>query len=142
MSTEEEIRNANLRELLIQHWQHYRHIETERYWFMSVYAAVVGVLLGIIFKTDLTTDKIYDIWLLVFLIVLTIIGSLINVRWMQTLIVLSKNIGEIATMLDIEEEIQFEALSTGIWKVLRTRYLFLSFYVIVLLGLFALVITR
>ena len=142
MSTEEEIKAENLRELLRQYWNHYRHIETERYWFMSVYAAVVGVLLGIIFKTDLTTDKINDIWLLVFLIVLTIIGFFINVRWMQTLVILSKKTKEIATMLVPEEETQFEAPSKGIWKVLRTRYLFLSFYVIVFFGLFSLVFTR
>ena len=142
MSSEVEIKTANLREALILQRQHFQHIETERYWLLSVYAAIIGVVLSIIFGTDINIDRGNADWLLVFLMVFTAIVFLINIRWMQTLALLGEKIKGIAATLEIKEEIAFEAPIKGIWKILRTRYLFLSFYVIVFFGLCALLITR
>ena len=139
MSHAKEIRNANLRELLVQHWEHYRHIETERYWFMSVYTAVIGVVLSLIFRTDTDIEKFHKIWLILFLIALTFIGFFINIRWKQTLELLGKQIKIISDKLggmpDTIERVKFEAPPKGIFEKLRTRNLFLFFYILVFTGL-------
>jgi hypothetical protein len=138
MSSKAEIRATNLREVLTLQRHHFQHIETERYWFMSVYTAIIGVMVGLILKIDLTTQETYKIWSLSFLIVLTFIGFFINVRWMQTLDFVSGKIRGIAATLGVEDEVKFEPPSNGIWKILRTRYLFLFYYVIVFFGLITL----
>jgi hypothetical protein len=124
----EEIKTEKL-ELLRQHLDHYRHIETERYWFMSVFAVVIGVVLGLIFKTDQTIDPNSKNWIFYFIFALTNIGFLINIRWAQTLGLLSDQIKEIG-----KEKIKFEAPHKGIFCIFRTRYLFPFFYFIIIIG--------
>ena len=115
--------------------QHFHHIETERYWFMSVYTAIIGVMVGFIYQVDPPISESYKIWLLLFPIVLTLIGFFINVRWLQTLDLVSSKIKEISVTLGVANEIQFEPQHNGIWKILRTRYLFLFYYVVVFTAL-------
>ncbi len=137
MSSEEEIKAENIREVLILQQHHYQHIETERYWFMSVYAVVIGAVLSLIFSKGITIDAN---WLYLFLIVLSIIGFFINLRWMQTIALLGIRIGEIADKLGVKDEAEFEAPCKGIQKSLhlQTRILFPFFYFFVVIFLTAL----
>jgi hypothetical protein len=124
----EEIRAENL-ELLRQYLDHYRHIETERYWFMSVFAVVIGVVLGLMFKTDPTIDPNSKSWIFYFIFALTNIGFLINIRWAQTLGLLSDQINKIG-----KGKVKFEVPHYGIFWIARTRYLFPFFYLLIIVG--------
>ena len=105
---------TTLKDVLTLQQQHYQHIETERYMFMTIYTAIVGVMVGFIFKTNPSTSETYQTWSLLLLIFLTFIGFFINVRWMQTLKLISSKIQGIAQKLGIEEEMEFEAAHQGI----------------------------
>ena len=61
---------------------------------------------------------------------------------MQTLKLINTKIQGIAQKLGIEEEMEFEAAHRGIWKLLRTRYLFLAYYVGVFSGLIVLLFIK
>jgi hypothetical protein len=135
---EKEIKNANIRELLIQHWEHFRHIESERYWFMSVYAAILTGALALVLGDNKSTES-GQILLICFLAIFTMIGFLINIRWKQTIIMLSEQIktlaGNLDGLSDIPGRIKFEADPMRTMKNIRTRNLFPFFYALVLIGL-------
>lgn len=76
----------NLRVLLEQHWDHCRHLESERSWFMNAYAAVIGGVSAFIIGRgvedlakleSLLTFK----FLVAFLIGFTFFGFFHTVRW-------------------------------------------------------------
>ena len=68
----------NLRKLLEQHWLHCRHLESERAWFMSVYAAITGGILAFMAQRGFEPP-----WPLYFLIVLTFFGFFHTIRWIH-----------------------------------------------------------
>jgi hypothetical protein len=125
--------NEISRELMRLHWEQCKHIETERYWFMSVYAAVTGVMLGLIFRTDIPIDPTGKTWLYIFLIALTNIGFLINIRWMQAFEHHQSQIKKEGSKLKIDPHI--DVPHKGIFNIFRTKYLFPLFYLIILIGL-------
>jgi len=132
--------NVTRREMLKLHWEHYRHIETERYWFMSVYAATIGAILTITLKS---TDAIPG-WdqnlIIIFLMGLSFIGFLINLRWSQALKHFATNIEKISKTLSVTAN--FEVPSKGVWKILSTKNLFPAFYFFVLIVLMVFIITK
>ncbi len=135
MSQQNGEKDANLRTLLEQHWLHCRHLESERAWFMSVYAAITGGMLTYIF----TSDTI-QLWPLSFLIFLTFVGLLLNLRWIQAFEHHRRMTKETASKLGITAEVDVPA--RHIWRILRTRFLFPSFYFIILVGLIILLTTN
>jgi len=135
MSQQESEKAENLRELLRQHWLHCRHLESERAWFMSVYAAITGAMLTYLFTADMMR-----LWPLIFLIFLTAVGLLLNIRWMQAFEHHRRLVKETASKIGVTAEVDVPA--KHIWKILRTRYLFPSFYCIILIGLIVLLVTN
>jgi len=137
--TEKEL-NATRREMLKLHWEHYRHIETERYWFMSVYAATIGAILTIALKSSDTIPGWDQNLIIIFLMVLSFIGFLINMRWSQALKHFATNIEKISKTLSVTAN--FEVPSKGVWKILSTKNLFPAFYFFVLIVLMVFIITK
>lgn len=68
----------SLRELYIQHWLHVRHLENERLNLTSLYALLVGG--GVIFLFGQNLSKIVQVWLLIFLLIVTVAIGLIVYR--------------------------------------------------------------
>ncbi len=134
----ENVKEQNLRDLLRLHWEHYRHIETERHWFMSVYTAITGTILAFILRSDGSLDGTGRIWILFFLMVFTLIGFMINRRWVHALGHFQNNIENLQEILNLP--VKFAVPARGFWKILRTRHLFSVFYAIILAGLIALTI--
>ena len=73
---EEQIKAEALRNLIELHWQHCRHLESERAWFMNVYGAITAGVLTFMAGKDAEPS-----WPLYFLVVLTLFGFLHTVRW-------------------------------------------------------------
>ena len=88
MSQQWDEKSENLRELLRQHWLHCRHLESERAWFMSVYAAIIGGVAAFV-TFGSTGDSSVGIegiglhmwWLVCFLVILTFVGFFLTIRW-------------------------------------------------------------
>src|SRR4030042_5583339 len=86
MSKQQDERTENLRELLRQHWNHCRHLESERAWFMNAYAIVVGgamaflIGMGVEDVATLPSNRLFQIFI-VFLIGLTFFGFFHTMRW-------------------------------------------------------------
>lgn len=133
MTCEDQEKTKNLRVLFEQHWLHCRHIETERGWFMNVYAAIMAGMLAFLAQRDLE-----NLWAIYFLLALTAIGFLLTIRWQYAFEHHRKCINEAADKLGIVAEVDIPA--KHIWKIVRTRYLFPSFYFIVFVGLILLFI--
>ena len=124
--------DKNWRSLLTQHWLHCRHIESERAWFMSVYAVIVGGILTYVFGKEAS-----DWQPLVFILVLTVVGLFINIRWSQAYEHHRKQVKCTARKLDIRANVDVP----GNW-FLRTRVLFPTFYGVIAVGLVVLLIIR
>jgi len=132
--------NLTRREMLRLQWEHYRHIETERYWFMSVYSAIIGAILAITLKSS-DTISIWDQNLItIFLILLTFIGFLINVRWSQALNHFATNIETVSK--DLKVPVNFEVTAKGVWNIFRTKNLFPAFYFFLLIVFIVFIITK
>jgi hypothetical protein len=85
---------------------------------------------GFVSKSDIGIPIMGPIlFILAFLIVFTIIGLLINLRWVQALEHLQDNIEKTTSLLGIKAN--FVVPASGI----RTKWVFVSFYVIMLIGL-------
>ncbi len=132
--------NVTRREMLKLHWEHYRHIETERYWFMSVYAATIGAILTIALKSSDAIPGWDQNLIIIFLMGLSFIGFLINLRWSQALKHFGINIEIISKTLGVPAN--FEVPSKGVWKILSTKNLFPAFYCFVLIVLMVFLITK
>ena len=135
MSQPENEKAQNLRTLLEQHWLHCRHVETERAWFMNVYALITGGVVTYAF----TTDKV-NLWPIYFLMAFTIIGLLLAFRWKHAFEYHMKKVKETATELGITVDLQIP--TNCFWKIFGTRRLFIYFYCLVLVGLIILAITN
>lgn len=131
MSRQVRVTKADLRVLFEQYWLHWRHIESERAWFMSVYAAITGGILTYIFKTQSAGWQP-----LVFLLVLTIVGLSINYRWAQVFEHHRKLIKSTASALGMTAEVDVPYKC----RLLRTRILFPLFYCIILVILLYLLV--
>ena len=70
--------DESLRVLLEQHWTHCRHLESERAWFMNVYAAIIGGVLAFLATREFGEAHELAIY---FLMWITIIGLLLTIRW-------------------------------------------------------------
>jgi len=76
----------NLRLLLQQHWDHCRHLESERSWFMNAYAVVIGGVSAFIIGmrvedlAELESSSTFK-FLVASLIVFTFFGFFYTVRW-------------------------------------------------------------
>jgi len=122
--------DENWRSLFAQHWLHCRHIESERAWFMSVYAAIVGGIVAYVFGKEASDWKP-----LVFVLVLTVVGLLINIRWSQAYEHHRKEIKNTAKQLGICANVVVP------WKFrfLRTGYLFPTFYGLIVVMILVLI---
>lgn len=126
----------NLRELLRQHWLHCRHIETERAWFMKVYAVITGGIVTYIFATE--SMELWPVYF--FLMTFTAIGFLLTWRWKQAVQYHQRQAEETAALLGVPLNLNIPA--NRFWKICGTRFLFLYFYAVVFIGLVTLVITK
>jgi hypothetical protein len=131
MSKQQDERSKNLRELLRQHWDHCRHIESERAWFMSVFAAITGGTLAYILTSSTESQ-----WPFYFLMLLTAIGLLLNIRWTQAFNHHRDKVKETAKTLGINGDVW--APSSKL-LILKTGYLFIAFYALTFIGLIILV---
>ena len=134
MSEQQDEQKKSLRESLKQYWLHCRHIESERAWFMSVYAVITGGTLAYILTSSTESQ-----WPFYFLMLLTAIGLLLNIRWMQAFKYYKNKVKDTSKKLGIKG---------GVWAppsklvILKTGYLFIAFYTFAFIGLIILVITK
>jgi hypothetical protein len=70
-----------LRELLRQHWEHARHIEHERTWYLVSYLIGIGSLIGGAFASD-NGDALK--WVIPVSMLPTILGFILSIRWGDT----------------------------------------------------------
>jgi hypothetical protein len=131
MNNQQEEKNKTLRELLRQHWLHCRHIETERAWFMNVFAIVTGGIIAYAFK-----DSKIELWPIYFLIAFTVIGLLLNIRWKQAFNHHRDKVKATVRKLGIRGIVWVPPAKC---KILSTGYFFIYFYAIILIGLIILV---
>ncbi len=153
-------KQENLRELFRQHWLHCRHLESERAWFMSgyvvllggltvfivytwgeglelIYAFVLLVLTGVTFFWLFNTMR----WIYSFESHRTRVNTLARILWLES--------GEMDATLDPTMNIssftvlpeysgkhnRLRGFVRSLNNLFRTRYLFLAFYQMMLLGL-------
>ena len=166
MSRKDRANTENLQVLLEQHWLHCRHLESERAWFMSVYAAITGGIFAFMAYNTASLDnmKLQSWWPLLFLIMLTFVGFFLSMRWTYSFECHRVKVNELARILWAESKgksmfdptmnipamrilpeplrsskiIQFlriNRIAQSLNEVLRTRYLFPSFYFVMLVGL-------
>ncbi|MBI4283609.1 MAG: hypothetical protein HY663_03980 [Chloroflexi bacterium] len=135
MMVPDDSRTESLRRLLEQHWLHCRHVESERAWFMNVYAVITGSIVTFTLKT--TPIDLLPVY---FLLAFTVIGFLLTWRWKDAFQYHQKKAEEIATVLAVPLSLNIPA--NWFWKIFGTRFLFLYFYAIVLIGLIILLVTN
>jgi predicted dehydrogenase len=156
MSNQQDEQLENLRELLRQHWNHCRHLESERAWFMNAFAVVVGgamaFLIGMAVKDiDALADiKFFQVFI-VFLAGLTFFGFFHTLRWTYAFechrikvnalaeIIWGESQSKARVPLDPTMDIPpMEIKPKFIKGFFRTRHWFSLFYFVILLGLIAL----
>ena len=148
MNHQENEKAENLRELLRQHWLHCRHLESERAWFMSVYAAITGGMFSFMAYTGLQTS-----WPLYFLIGLTFFGFFHTIRWTYAFECHRKKVNELAWIVWLDSGVEVKSAldptmeippmriipdsrcGKKINELFRTRYWFPLFYFFILVGL-------
>jgi len=161
VSQQEREEAENLRELLRQHWLHCRHLESERAWFMSVYAAITGGMFAFMAYSSGSLDNTepQSWWPLYFLIMLTFFGFVLTIRWTYVFEYHRKVVNELARVLGLKSGVKLSleptmdspvmrilpksirgkripcCLHRLIDKLFRTRYWFPLFYFIILIGL-------
>lgn len=129
--------DKNLRTLLEQHWLHCRHLESERAWFMSVYAAIVGGVLAFLAGKGFEEGE----WAIYFLMWITIIGLLLTIRWSSAFEVHRDRVNTIVRELHFQlkdskgHEMDMNIPAGPFFSLLRTRYWFYAFYSVIFAGL-------
>ncbi len=129
--------DRNLRTLLEQHWLHCRHLESERAWFMSVYAAIIGGVLAFLADKGFKEGE----WAIYFLMWITIIGLLLTIRWSSAFEVHRKRVNKIVRELHFRikdrkgKEMDMKIPAGLFFRLVRTRRLFYAFYSVVFAGL-------
>ena len=141
MSQQKQEEAENLRELLRQHWLHCRHLENERTGFLLAYIGSIASILGFVFfKTGLE-------WTIVIPMILTVLAFLLTKRWSDAFEQHRKTVSKLARTLWLESggeeqtDPTMDIPARGIFKVFRTRHLFYSFYVVILIGLIVLLVS-
>jgi len=104
MSQHTDERSAGLRELLQHHWEHCRHLESERSWFMNAYAVVIGGVAALLIGGGMERlERIEGSPLMMFLggflVVLTFVGYFHTVRWTYAFECHRTRVNHIATLL-------------------------------------------
>ncbi len=92
-SNEDEI----LRTLLEQNWGHCQHLESERAWFMNIYAAITAALLAFAFHKECKNEL--SIWIIFFIMLLTLFGFLQTIRWIYAFETHRTNVNELIRIL-------------------------------------------
>ncbi|RLC67299.1 MAG: hypothetical protein DRH97_05070 [Chloroflexi bacterium] len=164
MSRKDRVSTENLQVLLEQHWLHCRHLESERAWFMSVYAAITGGMFAFMAYSGSTDSTgLQHSWPLYFLIMLTFFGFFHSIRWTYAFECHRVRVNKLARILWIESEgkamldptmdipsmrilpdflrsnkivkrLGIDRIAQYLNEILRTRYLFASFYFFMLVG--------
>jgi len=134
----------NVRKLLEQHWLHCRHLESERAWFMSVYAVITGGVLAFMAQRGSETlGGLQILWPLYFLIVLTFFGFFHTTRWTYAFECHRKRVNSFARIIwsnsEIDPTMEIPPMEIPLPKklakvkgVFKTRYWFPAFYFVVL----------
>lgn len=154
MSQQEREKAENLRELLRQHWLHCRHLESERAWFMSVYAAITGGMFT--FMAYLASQAW---WSLLFLVWFAFVGFFLTIRWTYAFECHRKKVNKLARVLWLESRVEVsldptmdipamhilpkfiyrkkvpDRLQRIVNELFRTRYWFALFYLLILIFL-------
>lgn len=68
-----------IRSIYEQNWEHMRHIETERYWFLNVYALVLGAIISGILVSDKGWGEFLP-YVLLFLFFFSLIWSFMTLK--------------------------------------------------------------
>ncbi len=134
----EETKDENLRELLTQHWEHCRHMENERTWFLVSYIIGMSTLLG---QTADQTNALK--WVLPVAILPTIVGLVLSIRWGQAFETHREQFDAIIPLLGVppikvdgkEDKPDMVVKAGKFYKKFPTRYWFNMFYGISLVGL-------
>lgn len=139
----------NIRKLIEMHSLERRHIESERAWFMSVYAAITGGVLAFLTQKGtsfMPGDGTEASWPLYFLIGLTFFGFFLTLRWTYSFECHRERVNELIKLLKLPQTERYspECLTMTIptfrlWKFskfFRTKYWFPLFYLL-LLALFS-----
>jgi predicted dehydrogenase len=146
----------NLGKLLERHWLHCQHLESERAQFMQVYAAIIaGIVVGYsyLISIDKPIDDYLVLYILLFLIVLTFVGFFLTLRWVYAFECHREKVNELAGILwrscnvEVPLDPTMEIPPLHIMppplrkadEAFRTRYWFPLFYLLVLIGILALI---
>jgi len=68
-----------IRSIYEENWEHMRHIETERYWFLNVYALVLGAIVSGILMSDKSWEEFLP-YILLFLFFFSLIWSFMTLK--------------------------------------------------------------
>jgi hypothetical protein len=153
MSKQQDEETANLRELLRQHWDHCRHLEYERTWFML---ACLGAMAAFVFGMStlglqgLQVSFILQLSAGLF-IVISFFGFFLTIRWIHAFECHREKVNKLALLIwklssktnrisDFDPTIGIPPMKILLpkkWKkaeeAFRTRYGFPSFYLALLL---------
>lgn len=120
-------RGKNLRTLLELHWEHCRHIEYERLWFLITYVGVVATVLAFM-KKPLPT-----MWPKGFLIALSFLGFILTIRWTYAFEQHRSRVRMIIKELKVGEGLDMDIPLKGFLVLAgRTRYLYPWIYILIL----------
>jgi len=80
---EEKVRQELLKSIYEQHWLHARHLETERFWFTSVFVVVIGFALKESTQVLILNNLpcCYHFAAAILAVVLSIIGCFLMITW-------------------------------------------------------------
>ena len=106
-------------------------LESERAWFMSVYAAIVGGVLAFLADKGFGEESQ---WAIYFLMWITLIGLFLTRRWCQAFEEHEGKVKAIVAMLGFQD-LDMMIPRKGIYRVLYTKRLFYLFYTVIFVGL-------
>lgn len=109
---------------------------------MSAYSAITGGVLSFLSQVDFTQETV---WVVYFLIWITIVGLLLTVRWSQAFEEHRGRTNQIIKQMDLDSVIRsfnMDIPPRGVFRILKTRHWFYFFYCGMLGGLLVLAYSR
>ena len=137
----------DVRKLLEQHSLECRHLESERAWFMNVYALITGGILAFLAQMGLENlRELEPPWPFYFLLLFTLLGFFLTTRWTYSFECHRARVNGFIKFIWSrlpQNERPPEVCPTmtipdfRLWKfhiIFKTRYWFPAFYLLLLIG--------
>jgi len=117
-----------------QNWLHIRHVENERILCLNAY---VVILAAIFYALTNTNFKLFAPYIISFLLIFSVINFLLSLKIEAAIEDYTNRNEKLVEKLGMEEFAGLRVKS-GIWRFIRLKYIFPSFYGIVSIALFVL----